>query len=501
MLNAGIQTREITLNDWVLDPDVADIDVVRAMELRRGFSLEALLVDEMAATDCYHRPWSELCGIDTAELFLRNSATKRVLYLSAPIFLPDTLPKADLIATGVNTRIHIYKAPEPRDYIRLEAVSSYESAGLRFRYALSIQYADDAVGDGWQIIRPVIILDSGLLAAVRGEAGRALLARTLTELRRLILCGSHDYVHATVLNWFPPPGGLPAEYAAILSERSHPPEIEQWHQGTQLPLPDGLIPGKPSPGIATLELYSLQIHQRTMARIAEQAELAPEVARIWTCFGTALADFTREGLRPGTPASLADAVPRYFHTLAGWFLLSAFPLGSPLLRQVSALARPASDDTGPAMAELAAFHGGMFEAAAVCSRDKFPWHGGFVGVDEVTSQYATALRGPAVSGYAAYLSARRPGAGRSWAEALARPELAELLAGLGGCDDGATRRAALRRLRDRGGLRLLGQLGEWPASGHGGAAGHASASAAERYARAVAAGLAALAGAELTSAA
>jgi hypothetical protein len=487
MLNKGIRTNEFMIRHWLLDPDVRDSDVVACMKLPKNLSVEELLVSEMSATADYQRAWSANCGLDTARLFLRNSACKRVLYLSAPIFLPDTMSVSTFVPAGVNTRIHLYQAPDPRDVVRLEAVSSYEPVrGMRFRYALSIQYAPDAVGQGWQVIRPVIILDRGMLNAVREQR---LLEQVLEPLRCLVLTGSHDYVHATVLNWFPPPSNLPPEYAAILSERAHPPEIDEWHRGTQRSLPDGLLPGQPTPQIATLELYSLFMHTATIARMAEEdAGLLPHAAGLLAGFNKSVEEFARSGI---TDPAIAGIVPDYFASLACWFVLSAFPLHSELLAGLFKAAP--SERNERALGRLAAVHDGMFELAARACPDQFPWQGEYISADEVTRQYEEALRGPALTEHAAYLSWPRCGADRrSWVETLAADdERVTVLRGdleqLSRCTRQQERQRLLRQLADHGAIDVLRGAADAESSGLRGA----------RYAQAIADDLARIAGATL----
>lgn len=497
MLNEGIKTSELHVAWWLLDPDALDQDVIESMRLPRGLSVESLLFDELSAISSYHRAWSENAVLDTGELFFRNSTCKRVLYISAPMFLPDTIPIGTLVPTGVNTRIHRYRASDVWDTIRLEAVSSYEVAGLRFRYALSIQYARDAVRNGWQVIRPVIVLDKEMLAAARGAGDEACgaLRDVLASLRHLVLTGSHDYVHATVLNWFPPLTGLDPEYAAITSERVHPPEVQAWHQGTQLPLPDGIVPGLPTPRIATLELYSLLVHEANLGRLLhENPRLLDRVCELFATFSTALAALTDR-----LPGTLSRSVADYFTTLACWFLVSALPLGSPGLDAV--LQTVSAEQVNSARDRLAEVHDGMFAVAGRADARRFPWQGATVDVNEVTREYERALRWPAISTYAEYLSGSRAAGGadgrvempisravgtdeRSWQLAQALREI--------GASTGAERQRLLGRLARDG---LLAQLRA--AGGAGGAGAEEPVTGPERYARKVAEGLARLADAVL----
>lgn len=422
MLNEGTQTAELDLAGWVLDPDAGDDEIVAAMRLPAGLSLETLIMDEVATVAGYHRYWSANAGLDTAELFLRNSACKRALYLSAPIFLPDTIPVARFVARHVNSRIHVYSAPDVMDTIRLEAVSSFEPNDFRFRYALSIQYAADSAGLGWQVIRPVIILDRRIMTAVHagGAAARQRLERVLAVLRKIVLFGSHDYVHATVLNWFPPLRGLAPEYAAITCERVHPPEVEQWHEGTQAALPAGLVDGRVTPEIATLELYSLMVHGETIARLWEaQPRLSDHAAGLVSEFCAALgalADSSAPGGGLLGSAVLTEQAADYFTTLAFWFIVSALPIGSQRLEH---LLGGAPERCRRACERLAQVHDGMFDFVRFADPAAFPWQGGFVGVHEVEAQYADALRWPAVRAYLEYLlRPRRSGGPGTWAQEL-----------------------------------------------------------------------------------
>jgi hypothetical protein len=391
-LNGGIRTEELDYVRWVIDPDAVDDDIVDAMRLPPRVSIEALADDEARALDTYHTAWSAVSGMDTRELFSRNSACKRVLYLSAPILLPDTIAVDNFVGAGVNQRIHVYEAADVHDTIRLEAVSSYAVGPFRFRYALSIQYAADSTGLGWQVIRPVIVIDSAVLAAVRegGEGTAAKLERVLDALWRLVLFGSHDYVHATVLNWFAPLSNLPPEYAAITSERVHPPELGSWHACSQLALPDGLVGSRVTPGIATLELYSLMVHAQVIARIwDEDPRLREHVTGLLSEFVRALAELGADEV-----FGASEAVIDYFMTLAGWFLVSALPLGSERLADVLPVL-PAEQWTR-ASERLAATHDGMFDFVRLVDVGRFPWGDRLVPVHEVAAEYEKALRLPAL---------------------------------------------------------------------------------------------------------
>ncbi|TDB91377.1 hypothetical protein E1264_01740 [Actinomadura sp. KC216] len=456
-MNNGLVTAELDYAKWLVEPDVPDEAVVEAMRLPRGLSIEALADDEAAALRAYHTAWSENSGLDTLDLFNRNSACKRVLYLSAPMLLTDTIETDTFVATGVNERIHLYRAADVRDTIRLEAVSSYQVEGLRFRYALSIQYAADSTGLGWQVIRPVVVLDSGLLGQVAkaGAEGRAKLERVLEPLWKLILFGSHDYVHATVLNWFPPPARLPDDYAAMACERPHPPEIDDWHACTQRPLPQGLVDGWATPGIATLELYSLQVHAQTIARLWDgEPALGRYVTELMARFDQALSELCDVDIF-GDRRS-AEAVADYFTALAGWFVVSALPFGTDRLAQVLSVV-PTARATA-ALKNLGEPHGGMFAFAALADPESFPWGDRFVPVHRVTVEYEEALRLPALRENLTYLLRPRTGDARGacWLDVLSAPLDEPARASL---------RTALAALRDLPGTQLPGGVVRFAESG------------------------------------
>jgi hypothetical protein len=485
-MNEGIRTDAVDFARWLVEPAPTATEIVDAMRLPADVSIEGLLHDEMRAIAAYHRAWSLDAGRGMAELFLRNSVCKRALYVSAPILLPDTIPLETFVPTGVNSRVHVYRGADVRDTVRLEAISSYRVGGYLFRYALSIQYARDSVGLTWQLIRPVIVLDARLLAAVRAagpEAGRRL-DRVLAALWQIVLVGSHDYVHATVLNWFPPLRGLDPEYAALCSERAHPAEVDQWHEGSQAALPDGLVPGRPTPGIATLELYSLLVHADVVARLWDQDDRVGATVRdLVTEFDAALADLV--GLDVVDSPAAAEGLADYFTMLAGWFLTSALPLGTARAGEVWALLP--QDRVERVTRELAAAHEGMFDFVRFADPARFPWRGRFVPVHDVGAEYEAALRLPAVREYLQHLLLpRRSPAGRrtSWLEELTArlPEAdrAELLGALSAAragTDWSEQAPALARLRESGGLELLRELSR--------ADGGVGCDPAERHARAV----------------
>lgn len=465
----GITTSVLDLTSWVHDPAATDLDIVAAMRLPAGTPVEALLVDEMRAIDAYLGAWTANAGMDAREMFLRNSACKRVLYISAPIFLPDTIPVPEFVGRGVNTRIHVYEAPEVWDTVRLEAISSYAVGGYRFRYALSIQYLHDAVGLGWQLIRPVVIVDRHLLATVHdaGPDAVAALERVLDAIRRVILFGSHDYVHATVLNWFPPVKDLPPAYAAIATERVHPREVDQWHAASQGKLPDGFVAAARTPTIVPLELYSLLVHAEVVQRLwDEDPSVARHARRVVDDLDAAVTELV--GLcaleEPATTA-FGD----YFWTFAGWFLASALPLGSDRLAVV--VDGVAGERWPRVEARLAEVHGGMFDFVRHVDRDEFPWGDRFVAVHDVGLEYELALRRPGVREHLRYLlGARRDGdADRpTWLHVLgAPPDVVTALLDLQAVADTPDLDAGLRRLRDGGVVDELRRLAVGGTAGSG----------------------------------
>lgn len=431
-MNVGIRTTVLDLVPVLGDPHATERDVVDAMRVPAGVSPEALLVDEMRALDGLFDAWDATSGMDTRELFLRNSACKRVLYVSAPIFLPDVIPVPQFVPTGVNTRVHVFEAPDVRDTVRLEAISSYAVGELRFRYALSIQYLRDSVGLGWQLIRPVVIVDPRLLAAARsgGSGAWAALERVLDHLRRIILLGTHDYVHATVLNWFPPLPDLPPAYAAICSEQAHPPEVDRWHEASQTALPAGFLPDVRTPGIASLELYSLLVHAGVIGWLWDRdPAIGRAVHGLIAGFEDALDELT-------ATADLGDVVARqdaadYFTTVAGWFLVSALPLGSDRL---AAVLDVVPEDRRQRLHErLSAVHEGMFDVVRYVDLERVPWGDRFVPLHDIAAEYAAALRWPGVRAHVGFLLAPRAD-GSTWLDELAGaapgPERAELAAAL-----------------------------------------------------------------------
>lgn len=450
----GITTSVVDLTDWVHDAAATDADIVDAMRLPAGTSVEALLVDEMRAIDGYLGAWTANAGMDAREMFLRNSACKRVLYISAPIFLPDTIPVPNFVGRGVNTRIHVYEAPDVWDTVRLEAISSYAVGGHRFRYALSIQYLHDSVGLGWQLIRPVVVVDRHLLAAVHrgGPAAVAALERVLDAIRRVILFGSHDYVHATVLNWFPPLRDVAPAYAAIATERVHPREVDQWHAASQGKLPEGFVASAPTPAIVPLELYSLLVHAEVVQRLwDEDPAVAPHARRMVADLDAALADLVVAGdFDEAARADVAD----YFWTFAGWFLASALPLGSERLADV--VTAVAGDRWDRVAAGLAEVHGGMFDFVRYVDRDEFPWGDRFVALHDVGLEYEAALRRPGVREHLRWLlGARRDGTADrpTWLDVLEPPpHVVTALLDLEATADTGDFEAGLRRLRDSGAL-------------------------------------------------
>ncbi|MBI2170226.1 MAG: hypothetical protein HYU28_12125 [Actinobacteria bacterium] len=389
-----------------------------AMALPRDVSVEALLLDELEAIDSYLRAWGTIADFNAPELFVRNSSCKRVLYVSAPMFVPDTIPVPRIAPTGINTRVHFHHSGDVRDTVRLEAISSYSvgAADLRFRYALSIQYLDDSVGLGWQLIRPVVLIDRSLLAMVdaAGSVAHERLDRVLELLSRIIAFGSHDYVHATVLNWFPPIKNMPPGYAAIVCERPHPTELNAWHAASQAPMPDGVVAEMATPVIAPLELFSLKVHAEVIDHLwSADGSVSDAVHGLVAAFAVALDEFASVAVDEKVSQDARD----YFWVLASWFIVSALPLGSPRLAEVM---QHVEDDARRerTLQHLADVHSGMFDFAGRVDRDQVPWGEERVRLHDIAHEYAAAIGAPAAREHVRFLTSPRRAGGGTWADAL-----------------------------------------------------------------------------------
>ena len=235
--------------------------------------VESLFAREIAATHDLHAELSARAGLDALSAWVRTTTTKRVLYLSLPVILRDPTSVSRFARAGINNRVHLFQAVPIERSVRLEAISTFARTEARFRYALSIQYVCDTSGARWELLRPVILLDPWIIDTVAslGERGRHLLMDGLRLLGVLVSQGNHDYLHGTMMRWFPPPAiDCPAEYRRLMIERPAPPEMRDW-EACAVGRLSGPVSGERAVPISDpLEFWSLTVHADSIARIAER---------------------------------------------------------------------------------------------------------------------------------------------------------------------------------------------------------------------------------------
>jgi hypothetical protein len=111
-------------------------------------------------------------------------------------------------------------------------------------------------------------------------------------------------------------------------------------------------------------------------------------------------------------------VSHYFSILAGWFMVSAFPIGSTQLSEV--FARFSGDRGDRALEQLRQVHEGMFDYVRYVDPSSYPWGDRIVTLHDVGSEYGAALRAPTLREHVRFLLTPGPGKtdGRSWLERL-----------------------------------------------------------------------------------
>lgn len=405
LLNQSLKThRTFFQASWRQSTDKArrfadtDRSVARCFALPSGATIERVLRDEIRGLETLFDAWSDHAGLDTRRLCFRNTVTKRALYISPIIFLPDLLGEKTFRRSGSNTRIHMFRADAPENSVRLEAITTVTYSGLRFRYALSIQYERDAIGRPWQLLRPVILLDEAVIRDIHtfddlNHEGPGL----LTSLRMIIAQGMHDYVHGTVLRWFPPLAvPMPPAYLSQMFDQPPPAELKEWHRDADHPWPEGFCDETFSEDIEALELYSLLVHAdnaksifaarpAVKARIADLAEQFFETLNAFAAWRSATAG-----------RNATTSVDRYVSLVGLWFLGGLFPIGSPELIRI--MERP--DWFGVSrmgvVAQYGKIHGGFFGYINRVSRDAVPWGGKRVALNMVTRNYASGLASPSI---------------------------------------------------------------------------------------------------------
>jgi hypothetical protein len=285
---------------------------------------------------------------------------------------------------GINNRVRLFQAEPIERSIRFEAISTFARTDARFRYALSIQYASDASGVGWQVLRPVILLDPWIVDTIArlGERAREVLVGSLRLLGLLVSQGNHDYLHGTMMRWFRPPRiDCPSEYRRLMVERAAPAEMEAWEACAVGRVSGPVSRGGAIPISDPLEFWSLAVHAESVERIADrQPERLVALHETHTRYCTLLQEIVR--IRPTsdvrTAADMLCAVSAFFLALI-----------SP--RADDVLSPP--DDAGCLLdwalirTFVANVHSGLAGMVASLDRHRFVWDGVCMDIHDVLRMY------------------------------------------------------------------------------------------------------------------
>lgn len=225
-------------------------------------NLAELMERERQATSGLHQLLSESTGFDTSLLWERTTRLKRVLYLSVPAIVPDPLPtSASYRRTGTNGRVALLRASPVEESIRFEAICTFAMGAVIARYALAIQYLLDHQGGFWQVLRPVLLVDPRVMGTISNNCERD--CAPLSLLATLISQCNHDYLHGTMMRWFPPPSiDCDKPYRQLMSERSAPHELQQWEAETDANRSGPMHHGRRVLVSDALEFWSLIVHAR-----------------------------------------------------------------------------------------------------------------------------------------------------------------------------------------------------------------------------------------------
>ena len=346
-------------------------------------SVEGLFVREIDATRDLHRELSERAGLDSLSAWVQTTTTKRVMYLSYPMIVRDPMSVSRFAREGINNRVHLFQADPIERSIRLEAISTFARTGARFRYALSIQYVRDASGVGWELLRPVILVDPWIVDTVAGlgERAKEKLVEALRHCGLIVSQGNHDYLHGTMMRWFRPPAiDCPPGYRRLMVERPAPPEMQTW-EASAVGRVSGPVNGAGGIPISDpLEFWSLAVHAESVERMARrQPERMSALRELHEMYCAVLHDIV--GIGPTqevrTAAAMLCAVSSFFVALI-----------SPGADEV--LSSPAAGgllDRTAVQEFVASVHHGLVGVAASLDRHQFVWGGVRMDIHEVLRMY------------------------------------------------------------------------------------------------------------------
>ena len=381
---AHLQATESSTAAHLLEAPVSEAATAEVLRVRDP--VRTLIARETCATRDLHRALSRLSGQNSLATWHATTSAKHCLYLSCPAVAIDPLGTRRFPRNGVNGRVHVLHAQRPEESIRLEAICTFELGQARVRYALAVQHSSPGAERGWQILRPVILVDPRVRACL-GEGKRGLarirLAEALDTLAWVISQGSHDYLHGTMMRWFTPPDvECDPRYAEVMVNPKAPDAIHAWqrcvnglHSG---PLRDTGHRENADP----LEFWSLIVHARTVAELTRERPSRLTVFRDLLVDQLARLDAIARGL---PSAELADI----YALIGGLSLFFFFLIVPPASRE---LPSESVGDAYDVVAYAKTVHGGLAEMVHQYDREWFWWNGSRVGIFDVLREYADVLR-------------------------------------------------------------------------------------------------------------
>lgn len=367
--------------DQILDPAGGEDAAAHALNLTDD--VESLFAGEIEATRDLQAALAERSGLDTISAWVQTTTSKRVIYVTFPMILRDPMSATHFPRLEINSRVQLFQTSPIERSIRLEAISTFARTESRFRYALSIQYLSDRSGVWWQVLRPVILIEAGLVDTISGlgPAAQRTLIESLRLLGLIVSQGSHDYLHGMMMRWFLPPAiECPPEYRRLMVERPAPPEMRGWEASAT-----GRVSGPVSrddalPISDPLEYWSLAVHAESVERIAEREPWRLAALHdLHDLYGRRLREIV--GVRPTDDVRTAAEM---------LFAVSSFFLALISPRQSDGRAGEDRDellDRSTVDAFVASAHRGLAGVVAALDRSQFVWDGVRTSIYDVLRMY------------------------------------------------------------------------------------------------------------------
>ena len=294
--------------------------------------------------------------------------------------------------------------------VRLEATCGYRIYDHQFFVAISVQYISDPLGNIWQVFRPCIILDSSSYQLLYDFELTARPDSLFSLLGSFVNLGMHDYVHGSVMKWFPPPEHVQFtdEYRSIHSETTGPPELDAWHLFESVPMPSTFGSEVLRSEILPLEFYSFVVHRQVMDRIIFDAPANYRMVRSSALYlGTRLARLLEQDRIPNDMAI-------FLLSLAARFLVCCIPIEKAVKYLSEELPRPFRELAQDYLLTfLHTAHGGLLSQIHELDGHFVPWGGRMVRTDLIRSTYLDGVAQYAASEIAQDLKATRSLYGRS----------------------------------------------------------------------------------------